>query len=161
MAARSNLSTYSPVNSIQLALGLNFVPTISPNLSSAEGPAPTAGQTALANVVPMSAQYEWLAVQAANPDHGFDAGTPDPVSGYPVGPFIVFLDDLLTGLVDPGIAYTVTTFLPNHYLKDGRWVPGGGNIFKLLANAVPMTQEARIDGKDYLVEILISVEVNE
>jgi len=145
--------------SIQLALGLNFLRVPSQNLPEEEGPETTPEEQLLDNVVPMSAQYQWLAAQAQANALQFDPGVPDPINGYAVASFIAALNQMLLGLVDAGITYTAATYIIDHVLKGGHWVPGGGNIFKLMANGMPLSMEARVDGVDYQVEILMSVEV--
>jgi hypothetical protein len=147
-----------PSPDIQLTLGYRFVARAAPTFGG-EPSEPPPGEVALENVVQLSPQMSWLAVQAEDDSLTFDPGVPDPVTGYPVAPFVAFLDDLLAGLVDPGIDYTCELYLMNHVLKEGRWVDGGGHLFKLLADGGPLLQEARIAGADYDAEILISVEV--
>lgn len=144
---------------IQVTLGQHFVRTTSPNLSAAEGPSATPEETLMLNVVAMSAQVRWLAAQAQAGSLQFDPGVPDSQGAYPLPAFATALNALLAGMVDQGITYTASTFMPNHKIIENRWYPGAGHIFKLLANGVPLTGEARIEGVDYLVETLISVGV--
>jgi hypothetical protein len=137
-----------------LTLGHRFVAHAeSESLGGAEA-------SALQDVVAMSGQYNWLAVRAADAGLQFDPGPKDTDGTYAVAPFKAFLDDLLTGLVDDGVTYTAGLFMEDHVLKEGRWVPTGGQLFRLLANGAPLVQEASIAGVAYDVEILISVAVN-
>jgi hypothetical protein len=145
--------------SIQLALGLNFVPAVSQNLPPGDGPDPLPGEELLDNVVPMTRQYQWLAAQAEARALQFDPGLKDPLSGYPIAAFVSALNALLQQLPDTGINYTAAPYYPNHVLRNGAWVPGGGHIFKLLADGVPVVIEARVQSLDFQAEILISVEV--
>ncbi len=144
---------------VQLTLALNFVQSTAPSFPSSEGPGSTPNQGYLENVVAMGGQYRWLAVQSADSSLQMDPGPKDPQTGYAVAPFTNFLDDLLAGLVDPGVSYTSELFLANHILNDGQWIRGSGHILKLLANGDPLIQEARIVGLEFEVEILICVQV--
>jgi hypothetical protein len=148
-----------PDPSIQMTLGLRFVRTTSSSLLASEGPGTPPGGGAPEDVVPMSAQYQWLAVRANANTLQFDPGQKDPQGNYAVAPFLAALNLLLATLIDPGISYSAEIFMPGHQIKDGRWLDGGGHIFKLLANAVPLVQEASIADLDFQVEVLISVEV--
>jgi len=113
----------------------------------------------LENVVVMSGQYRWLAEQAGHTDLELDPGTPGTGNTYAVQPFRDFLDELLEGLVDPGITYSAELFRQDHTIQNGAWSPGFGHVFKLLADSVPVLQDARIGSSNFTVEILISVEV--
>ena len=144
---------------IQMALGQHFVRSTSANLPPSEGPQVTPEETQMSNVVAMSAQVRWLAAQAQAGSLQFDPGVPDPRGDYPLPAFATAVNALLAGMIDEGITYTASTFMPNHKIVENRWYPGAGHIFKLLANGVPLTSEARIEGVDFLVETLISVGV--
>lgn len=152
--AKGKGAASSRSSSVQIALGHRFVAH-----KDSEKP-PESESSAISNVVAMSGHYAWLAAHVANVNLRFDPGMKSPSGAYAVAHFKDFLDNLLTGLVDHGVTYTAGVFMEDHQLKDGRWVPGDAHLFKLLANGLPVVQEANISGVAYDVEILISVAVN-
>lgn len=161
MAAPNVATLASNIRPVRIALGLHFVRTNHGALPAGAGPTLQPGQQALNDVVVLSDLHRWLAALAQDTTLSMDPGPQNPDGSYAVAPFLNFLNAQLAGLSNPPGDYTGTLFMGWHIIKDGQWVEVGGHLFKLMGQGMPVTQEARLNGVDFLVETLISVEVLE
>lgn len=161
MAAPNAATLASGTRPVRIALGLHFVRTTHAGLSAGAGPTLQPAQQALNNVVVLSDLQRWLAALSQDTTLSMDPGPQNPDGSYSVLPFMEFLNAQLAPLSNPPGDYTGALFMGWHIIKDGQWVEIGGHLFKLMAHGMPVTQEARADGVDFLVETLISVEVLE